>query len=73
MPGVDLSSITGRFGDMGAAVMEMINAEVTRQALMVAYVDNFYAMGWLILLIAPVALFLKDIPLTGKQSVPLSE
>ena len=37
----------------------MVNGEVTRQAMMIAYLDNFYLLAWLVLAMAPLPLVLK--------------
>ena len=37
----------------------MIDAEVTRQAAMVAYIDDYYLMGWLCLAAVPLALLMR--------------
>ena len=55
---VDFSSMD-RFQQMGDAAMSMVNAEVTRQAAMVAYIDDFYLMSWATLLMVPLLLLLR--------------
>jgi DHA2 family multidrug resistance protein len=55
---LDFSSME-RFQSLGEAAMMMVNAEVTRQASMVAYVDDYYIMFWMSLLSLPLLLFLK--------------
>ena len=37
----------------------MIDGEVNRQAAMIAYLDNFYMLFWLVLFIAPIAWIVK--------------
>ncbi len=54
---IDFSSMD-RFQQLGDAAMTMVNAEVTRQAAMVAYVDDFYLMSWATLLMVPLLLLL---------------
>jgi DHA2 family multidrug resistance protein len=39
--------------------MAMVDGEVNRQALMIAYLDNFYMLFWVILLFVPLAWLLK--------------
>jgi MFS transporter, DHA2 family, multidrug resistance protein len=56
---VDPASTTAQLGTMGEAAMAMLNGEVTRQAAMIAYLDNFYMLFWLLLAIAPLAWLLK--------------
>jgi DHA2 family multidrug resistance protein len=59
VPGVDLSAIVDQASGMGPAAMEMINNEVTRQAAMIAYLDNFFVLAWVLLAIAPIPFILK--------------
>jgi DHA2 family multidrug resistance protein len=54
----DLSSIS-QFAGYGDAATAMVNAEVTRQAAMVAYIDDFYLMMWLSLLSVPLVFFMR--------------
>ena len=37
----------------------MINGEVTRQAMMIAFLDDFYLLFWMLLAFAPLPLFLR--------------
>jgi len=34
-----------RFGDGGTAALQMLDAEISRQALMISYIDIFHAMS----------------------------
>ncbi len=52
-------STMDRFQSYGDAAMTMLNAEVSRQAAMVAYVDDYYLMFWMVLLTLPLLLVLK--------------
>ena len=54
---------------LGDAATAMANAEVTRQAAMVAYIDDFYLMMWLSLLSVPLVLFMRKNTI---HSAPLS-
>lgn len=65
MPTIDPSSTAAMMGSLGSAAMVMLNGEVTRQAAMIAYLDNFYMMFWLILAIAPLSWLLKKPTLRG--------
>jgi DHA2 family multidrug resistance protein len=47
------------FGGSDGAAPAMVDAMVNRQAQMVAYLDNFYMIAWLLLLIAPLPLLLR--------------
>ena len=55
---VDFSAID-RFQQLGTTALSMIDAEVNRQAAMIAYIDNFYLMMWLSLAAIPLALLLR--------------
>ena len=50
------SGLSAGYGD---AVTAMVNAEVTRQAAMVAYIDDFYLMMWLSFLSVPLVFFMR--------------
>ena len=49
---IDFSSLD-RFQDLGEAALRMVDAEVNRQAAMIAYIDDFYLMGWMSLAAVP--------------------
>jgi DHA2 family multidrug resistance protein len=55
---IDFSAME-RFQQLGEAAMTMINGEVTRQASMIAFVNDYYIMMWMALLSLPLLLFLK--------------
>lgn len=59
MPSVNLPGWVTAFPSMGGAAMQMLDGEVTRQAMMIAYLDNFYVLTWVLLIIAPLPLVLK--------------
>ena len=73
IPSLDPVALAERFGDSATAVLEMLNGEITRQALMIAYIDNFRAVSIFIFLIAVSVLMLKPIRLAGPQQTSLSE
>lgn len=52
-------STADRFGMAGDTALAVINAEINRQAAMVAYIDNFWAMMWVTLASAPLVLLLR--------------
>ena len=39
--------------------MALVNAEINRQAAMIAYIDNFWAMMWVTLASVPLVLLLR--------------
>jgi DHA2 family multidrug resistance protein len=55
---VDVSTID-RFQALGDTAMTVIDAEVNRQAAMIAYVDDFWLMMWITLAAAPLALLMR--------------
>ena len=55
---IDLSTLD-RFGNYGAAALSLINAEVSRQAAMVAYIDDFWLMMWMSLASVPLVLIMR--------------
>jgi len=54
----DLSALS-QFAGYGDAAAAMANLEVTRQAAMVAYIDDFYLMMWLSFLSVPLVFFMR--------------
>ncbi|GLR46306.1 DHA2 family efflux MFS transporter permease subunit [Sphingomonas astaxanthinifaciens] len=48
-----------RIGQEGDVALAVINAEVTRQALFIAYLDDFYLMMWVTLAAIPLVLLLR--------------
>lgn len=67
VPGIDPASASAMLGDMGAAAMMMLNGEVSRQAAMVAYLDNFYMLFWLLLAFVPLSFIAKRPPMPGQN------
>lgn len=55
---VDFSTID-RFQALGDMGMALVDAEVNRQAAMIAYIDDFWLMMWITLAAAPLALLMK--------------
>jgi DHA2 family multidrug resistance protein len=60
-----------RLGGSADSVLMMIDAEINRQAAMIAYLDNFYLMSWLSVSVVPLVFLLKK-P-RGKMEVIHSE
>ncbi len=58
MPSVDPAT-ADRFGAMGESVMAMVNAEVNRQALMIAYLDDFKLIMYILLCALPIILVMR--------------
>lgn len=55
-------STLDRFQQFGRAGLAMIDAEVTRQAAMIAYLNDFYLMMWLSLAAVPLVLLMRKSP-----------
>ncbi|MFM7377328.1 MAG: DHA2 family efflux MFS transporter permease subunit [Erythrobacter sp.] len=55
---VDFSA-TDRFQVLGDTAITLMDAEVNRQAAMIAYVDDFWLMMWITLAAAPLALLMR--------------
>ncbi len=68
---IDPATVTAQLGSVGATAMAMLDSEVNRQAAMIAYLDNFYILFWLVLAIVPLPWLLKKPkPRTGQNAVP---
>ena len=52
------SGMLERFGVAGATAVRMIDAEINRQALMIAYLNDFLVMQWVALFALPLVLFM---------------
>lgn len=55
---VDVSTID-RFQTLGDSAISLLDAEVNRQAAMIAYVDDFWAMMWVTLAALPLTLLMR--------------
>jgi DHA2 family multidrug resistance protein len=62
-----LPAVVGGLPTIGPAVTGMLNSEVTRQALMIGYLDNFYILAWLLLVVTPLPLLLKKPAAAGRM------
>ena len=62
---IDVSTID-RYQNLGDAALRLLDAEATRQAAMVAYVDDFWMMMWITLAAVPLAFIMrKPKPMAG--------
>jgi len=67
IPTLDLST-TDRLGALGEAGLQLINLEINRQAAMIAYLDDFKIMMFLLILMSPLIFMLKPgKPAPGQQ------
>lgn len=73
IPGIDLPATVDRMQGAGAGIMAMINGEVTRQAMMIAFLDDFYLLFWMLLVFAPLPLFLRRPPKGAAAPPPMAE
>ena len=64
---VDFSSLD-RFQNMGEVALRLVDAEVNRQAAMIAYIDDFYLMCWLSLVTVPLVMFMRKADLTRRPA-----
>ena len=58
---LDLSTLD-RFQQYGRAALTIVDAEVNRQAAMIAYLNDFYLMMWLSLAAVPLVLLMRRSP-----------
>ncbi len=70
LPDMDIMAVADRMGSTGGAVMGMIDGLVNRQAMMIAYLDNFTLMFWLLLALAPLPLIAKKPPRLADMQDP---
>ena len=74
VPGFDWTGTLDRMGGMGAGVMAAVNGEVSRQAMMIAFLDNFYMLTFVLLAFAPLPLLLKKPKKAGAaEKLPVME
>lgn len=74
IPTVDPVATAERFGESGTMVIQMLDGEINRQALMIAYIDNYFAISIAILCVAASMFFMKPMRLSKTQHhVHLSE
>ena len=59
IPGMDLSAVVERLPGVGTGALAIIDGEVNRQAMMIAFVDNFYMLIWVLASFAPLVLLLR--------------
>jgi len=64
---IDFSTLD-RFQDIGEAALRMVDAEVNRQAAMIAYIDDFYLMMWLSFAAVPLVVFMRRANLSAPQA-----
>jgi DHA2 family multidrug resistance protein len=53
------SGIVGGMGSQGSTLLAYVNAEVTRQAMMIAYINDYWLMMWATILLMPMVLVMR--------------
>jgi DHA2 family multidrug resistance protein len=67
-PMPDLGGLAARYGQQGGALLEMLDMQINRQAVMIAYLDNFYMLFWVILAFVPFTWLLRKTNETAPDS-----
>jgi MFS transporter, DHA2 family, multidrug resistance protein len=70
LPTIDLPAMVDRVPGIGEGIMALIDGEVSRQALMIAYLDNFYLLTWILIAFIPLPFLLKNPRKAPPQSLP---
>jgi DHA2 family multidrug resistance protein len=68
-PAMDLAGTTDRLAESETGMLAAINAQVSRQSLMIAFLDDFYMLSWVLLAFVPLPLLLKKPRLTGSEQI----
>jgi DHA2 family multidrug resistance protein len=68
MPLMDQRLVDG-LGRFGGMIPAMVDGEINRQALMIAYLDDFWVMMWLTLLVIPFTLLLRPVKAKGEREI----
>lgn len=63
-----LNGMVEQFGFFGALPIAMRDAEINRQALMIAYLDDFWLMMWAAVLVCPLVLIMRPAGRDGEAS-----
>ena len=72
LPSIDPSATAAIFGDIGGTGLALLDGAVNRQAAMIAYLDNFYLLFWILLIFAPLAWVVKrPVVAGGNQTLPV--
>lgn len=70
--GLDFTTVD-RFQVMGDVALRMADGIVNREAAMIAYVDDFYAMMWVTLAAIPLCILLRPPQTKGMPQQPVSD
>jgi DHA2 family multidrug resistance protein len=66
-------STADRLGTLGESAMQMINMEINRQAAMIAYLDDFKLMMFVLIIASPLVFFLKPGNVASGQQSPMAD
>ena len=58
-PGIDLSGLAAMGQNSVGGVMAMLDGQVSQQAAMMAYLDNFHLLAWAMMALAPLPFLLR--------------
>lgn len=74
LPTIDLPAVVDHLPGLGSGLMQAIDGEIGRQAMMIAFLDNFYVLAWVMMAFAPLPLLLRKAkPLPPGAKVPVAE
>lgn len=73
VPSIDLPAVVAQAPGIGGGLMAMINGEVTRQAMMISFLDVFHMLVWVLLAFAPLPFLLKNPRHAQAPKVPVME
>jgi DHA2 family multidrug resistance protein len=66
-------TVATALGDSGIPILSLVDAEITRQATMIAFLDDFKLMAIACVFVIPLLLFIKPVNRTAGPSTPLME
>jgi DHA2 family multidrug resistance protein len=72
LPGIDLST-SDRLGQLGEGALYMIDGIINQQAAMIAYLDDFWLLSWMIALCVPLIFLAKEPKAIGKPPSAVME
>ncbi|MFT4025479.1 MAG: MDR family MFS transporter [Novosphingobium sp.] len=73
VPSLDLPAVVDRVPGIGNGLMAMIDGEVTRQAMMISFLDVFHLLAWVLIAFAPLPFLLKNPRQAAQPRVPVME
>jgi DHA2 family multidrug resistance protein len=66
-------STADRLGTLGESAMQMLNMEINRQAAMIAYLDDFKLMMFILIIASPLVFLLKPGKVAPGQQSPMAD